>query len=801
MLRQFRELKSQAAPALIAAICAALLALLTSRGVQPLSDLFLSWNLRPPPNDVILLVLDSDPTPVTWSRAARIARDHGAEAIGLVGRDLPEIPGVIAWSLDESSPDAHIFAEEPDTTIRRWNPRVDGEPTFPARLLYEAAAPVPILQTRIPLNSDCVPTLTEGQLTSLAPQALDGRIAIIGSTDPWYSPQVFTPFGPLALTEVVARLVADPSITVLNPMDSVVVAALLAAMLAILLIRLQSNARRLLAILLVSAASTGLAIAMMTTGHLVPLEPLLGAVATAALGWGLSTWHSTNLGLARIIDNLATHVGEAFSNTRLHVASDWHVLCQMALIIGAAEQAWAVRRQGRALRVLASTEPGPSPAPGWLNDVLPSASSPPEIVSLENWRDSTDPGAKNTSSQQPEPSAAPRPEASTLHIIPIAHEDQHLGYLLLTTRQEPDSLQALQALASYVAHRHAKSMGAGPDRFQSTRSGLKELESGMEHLLRQRDLLTLSLQDSRTAHAIFDPLGRPLLMDESFRAIMESCRIAETSSLPDIWSALKGSPDGLVKVLAGGRPHRFTVPISGVGLDAWLYSCSQRGLIVALGVELVDISELQAQDSVKSGLLEMVSFRVNNILAAIRGYADLLSMGGVDVDEVAPRIAARCGELAQIFKRYETVARDAACSNLEPVQMMDLVHEVVAGARRTLGEQRVQMLHSPVSMAPALGDRNLLARALMNLLLEMAQAVSDDTPILMELRANPGSVEVHLWTDGPSIPLGMLQQLASDHREQGSSLARQLIQQMGGSFTVSGGGAGGARYGIYLPEA
>ena len=89
----------------------------------------------------------------------------------------------------------------------------------------------------------------------------------------------------------------------------------------------------------------------------------------------------------------------------------------------------------------------------------------------------------------------------------------------------------------------------------------------------------------------------------------------------------------------------------------------------------------------------------------------------------------------------------------------------------------------------------------MSLIHELARDTTAEQAVLVELRAPAGSVEILVRSQGHAPPLHVLQQLATDSREQGSALASRLIDGMGGSFVVEGGGEDGARYRVQLTEA
>jgi signal transduction histidine kinase len=810
-MRRSLRLKALAIRSAVAALIAALLGLLLQLSPQPITDLMMRMDLSPPvEHQVLLIEMDADASPGAWIRIAAQLREGGVAAIALIGDDIPVLPDTEAVQL--LSPQAAIiesgFTQDWDHRTRVWQPMVGTRESLPARLLEAAGHEAPDKPQRLNIAPVGVPTLDQSQVAGLNSAALQGRIAIVGALDPWATPTLDVPGARLGLSDAIARVVAGPRLPVLGPVSSGLIAGLLALVTTITLLLLRANTARAAFLGGGCIAGLGSTAVFLEAGIVLPAEVLLAAFAASAFTWRATTWQNAELQLQRLQDNLISRLGEGLGGSIAKPEDAWRDLARAAVSWGGADAAWVFERRGATLL--------PKARAGRCDKV--GVEELAEAVAAQVHANLTDPLDLPPLPQANPGSVDPLP----LLAVPMRSGGRTSGLLLVRQSQlgspRPSTGDAgdlldrraatrrnLQVFANFAAQRlrRARTRAAVEHVVseQGVRARLHELTASLEQLLDQRDLLLASHLDSRTAHALFDPLGHPLLVDEGFRQVLDRQQVPIEAKLPTVWRALQLPERSLNRALAAREPCRETLDLPGVGMDCWIYPCTYQNRILGVGVELVDISELQAQDTVKSGLLEMISYRVHNILAAIRGYADLLALGAVEADEVAPRIAARCGEMAEIFDRYEDVARADEGGSSEPIQVIDLLQEVVAGARRTLGEHRVRLVDTPVALAPALAQRHDLAKALMALILELARDTTTEQAVLVELRAPAGAVEILVRTEGHAPPLRVLQRLAADPREQGSSLASRLIDSMGGRFVVEGGGEQGARYRIHLSEA
>lgn len=773
-------------PALIAGLLAGLLGFLAASGFGPLSDILLRWSiLNAPKNKVILVLMDGARDEGAWSRTCQLLLDRGASAVGLVGRDLPVLTGVVTWDPTPDGLDQATFPLDADGRTRTWSPGEDGRPTFPARLLQAASLPGLEGTGRIPLASVTLPTLNHDQVSGLAPGALTGRVAVLGLSDPWRTPTVNIPGRPIPLSEAILRVLTDPR-QVDAPAPAVALgSALLAGLTTLMLLQWPSPRHRAAILVGVGAAGLGAILAGTDQGMVVPVDALVGALLSTGLLTFVHGWRATGDSMQALVDDLVSRLGDGMSATTLAADETWAGLGQVAVSWGGASAAWTL--WGR---------------PGHWSSQQTAGSVPPiETVWLDtHLPDDIDVDAGFTLPAPP----GMRLERDLL-VLPVHWDGTIFGLLVLhPAPDQPPALDALRQVARYVAaqiRRAPRRHGAPEQQATSIAVRLAEMAAGIEYVLTQRDLLLASHRGSRTAHAIYDPLGKPLVLDDSFRTLLGRLGLSADNSVAAIWASFQGSPADLAQVLGGAAPIRSPAPVRGMGVDAWLHACVHRDTVIGIALEMPDVSVFQAQDTVKSGLLEMVGYRLSNIVTAIRGYADLLTMGSVDASEVAPRIVARCAEMAEILQKYEGAMREQDGTHTTPVRILDLVQEVVAGGRRTLGEHRVRLTDTPATLPPVIADHNALARALMNLVLEMAHDVKDDVAVVLTARAVPGGVEVEIRTDGPGLPVPLLRQLMAAEHAQGSALAARLVGEMGGSLTVVGGGEEGSRFRVYLPEA
>ena len=810
-LRRSLRLKALTLRSAVAALIAALLGGLLQLSPQPLTDLMLRLDLAPPADRQVLLVeMDAHASPGAWIRIATQLREGRVAAVVLLGDQIPAMADaeVVQLVSPGSALDEVGLIQDWDQRYRTWRPVTGGNDSLPSRILEAAGLPGPVGVQRIPIATSGVPSLDHAQIAGLNSAALEGRVAIVGAIDAWASPEVDVPGVSMSLAEAVARVVAGPDLPILSSLVAGLIAGVLALVVTVTLLLLRANSARAGFLAGCMVASVVATVVALKLGSVLPAEVLLASLAASAFTWRATTWQNAELQLQRLQDNLISRLGEGLGSSSSKPEASWKDLARAAVSWGGADAAWVFQRRGASLL--------PKARGGKVDGV--DAEDLAQALSHHVHANLTDPldlpplAEANPGSDEPRPLLAVPMRVGgrtrgllVVRLVPSVDQAPHTTSTGELVDLRAASRRNLQIFANHAAVRLARGRSRAAVKplasEQGVRARLHELTASLEHLLDQRDLLLASHQDSRTAHALFDPLGHPLLVDESFRQLLDRLHVPLEANLPTVWRALDLPERSLVQALAAGEPTRETLDLPGVGMDCWIYACTYQNSILGVGVELVDISELQAQDTVKSGLLEMISYRVHNILAAIRGYADLLALGAVEASEVAPRIAARCGEMAEIFDRYEDVARSAEGGASEPIQVIDLLQEVVAGARRTLGEHRVRLVNTPVALAPALAHRHDLAKALMSLIHELARDTTVDQAVLVELQAPAGAVEILVRTDGHAPPLHVLQRLSSDPRDQGSSLAHRLITAMGGSFVVEGGGEQGARYRIQLSEA
>lgn len=765
---------------LVGALAAALGWTMAASDWEPATDQVLRiGRLYPPTQKVILVQMDGDSDPATWSRVAQLLQDRGVLAVGLVGPSAPALPGTVRWNTEDGV-DAGTFPQDSDGSVRYWRPTVDGVTTFPARLGSAAGLVEPHLEGRVALTTAGVPTLHHRQVSGLAPGSLGGRIAVMGPLDPWHVPTLHVPGQQVPLPEAVARVVAWPHMRRMSiPLTSAATAFLTLA-LGLTLTSVTSLARRWAAVTFLLILALGSLLLGASRSWVVPMEPFILALVGGVGAWTWRSRLSTEVRLQTLVDALVGRLGEGLTPSMGRGEEAWGALTEAAITLCHASSAWCFRRGSRGWDLVCCS--GDATGAEGLTDLLPDRVDAPEEQEL--------------------PAVAGAPPSL---LFPLWYRDRVHGLLVVAPRKDgPLPADALRELAWYTASQVAR-MPSRLVRFatmgNTTEARLDELSVGLEYVLSQRDLLHASHEGSRTAHALYDPLGRPLIIGQTFRQILERAPISPENRLPTIWAALQGEPSHLTGLLRGGPPVRMPTPIRGVGVDAWLYACKHRDRLVGLAIELVDVSDHQASDTVKSGLLEMVSYRVRNILGAIRGYVDLLSIKGAVVEDVAQRISARCTEMGEIIDRFEGITREPDGVHAESVQVARLLQEVVAGARRTVGEHRVRLTDTPSALPPVVADHNALARALMELVLELARDAEGVVPILVSARGTTGGVEILVHADGPSLPFPLLQQLLHMDQNQGSALAHRLVTGMGGSLAVVGGGDQGARYRFYLPEA
>jgi two-component system sensor histidine kinase HydH len=209
-----------------------------------------------------------------------------------------------------------------------------------------------------------------------------------------------------------------------------------------------------------------------------------------------------------------------------------------------------------------------------------------------------------------------------------------------------------------------------------------------------------------------------------------------------------------------------------------------------------------------------VAHEVRNPLGVIRASASMVQEGFDESDEAhrACRfICEECDRLNALITALLTFARPAEprFAKVAADEILDRALELV---RRPLEARRIEVVRENVLGVPDIeADPDLLAQALLDLLTNAVEAVSDGGRLAVRLRAADHGVEIDVADDGPGVPHAAAEQVFEPFFTTkptgtglGLAMTARIAQAHGGLVRVvpgAGAGAGGrgACFRLVLP--
>ena len=279
-----------------------------------------------------------------------------------------------------------------------------------------------------------------------------------------------------------------------------------------------------------------------------------------------------------------------------------------------------------------------------------------------------------------------------------------------------------------------------------------------------------------------------------------------------------------VPVTVGGtaRTALTTVPLTTAdGRDVWL-SMSAVGFARGVAFAFRDLTEERAVERMKSDFVATVSHELRTPLTSIHGAAMTLTRDDIDLDpEVHDKlldiISQQSVQLAEIVDSVLTASRiDAGQLEVrsQPVDMAQLVRDVVDGTRARLGNERGVQLELPDDLPLVSADRVHLRQVIENLVENAIKYSPAGGDIAVRVSDRHGSVLLEVEDRGIGIA-------PHDHRRifekfyradadmslgvggtgLGLFIVRELVRQMSGRVEVKSTPGQGSTFQVLLPTA
>lgn len=242
---------------------------------------------------------------------------------------------------------------------------------------------------------------------------------------------------------------------------------------------------------------------------------------------------------------------------------------------------------------------------------------------------------------------------------------------------------------------------------------------------------------------------------------------------------------------------------------------------LCLITDITEVTQLREQVALKRNLENLgemsagLAHEFKNAMAALQGYAQFLQ----NVDHNDQTKGAADALVQEVRNLSEMTTAFLNFAKPRPLQLDDVsVGEILRDCARELKplyeKRKVELtLETNSNVTDINGDARMLRQALLNLLRNAAEAITDDAAVrkvfattAIETVNGQRSAVITIRDTGPGIPAADLQKVfipffttkASGHGV-GLPLAYRIITQHGGSLTAANAPGGGAIFTIRLP--
>jgi len=331
----------------------------------------------------------------------------------------------------------------------------------------------------------------------------------------------------------------------------------------------------------------------------------------------------------------------------------------------------------------------------------------------------------------------------------------------------------------------------------------------------------------------FDAGGRATVVNAPARALIEADGEAEGQSVRALLKAVPELADMVERCLQTGEVYRreevMATTLSGqvrrlgatvAPIDLIPEQEGARGAL-CLVTDLTEVLQLREQVTLKRNLESLgemsagLAHEFKNALATLHGYAQL--MQSLNLDErgraASGALVQEVRNLSEMVTAFLNFARPQPL-DLSETSLAELIKECAQELRPLLEERRVE-LNLSGEFARARADERMLRQALLNLLRNAAEAITEEEEERrVEVRGSKeGDATGRTWTvieiedTGEGIQPNDLRRIfipffttKSKGHGVGLALAHRVITDHGGTLTASNSTEGGAVFTIRLPN-
>jgi nitrogen fixation/metabolism regulation signal transduction histidine kinase len=245
-----------------------------------------------------------------------------------------------------------------------------------------------------------------------------------------------------------------------------------------------------------------------------------------------------------------------------------------------------------------------------------------------------------------------------------------------------------------------------------------------------------------------------------------------------------------------------------------------RGALCLL-TDITEVTQLREQVALKNNLESLgemsagLAHEFKNAIAALQGYVQLLQ--SLELDEkggvVAASLLNEVRNLSEMVTSFLNFARPQPLE-LESISLIELLSECTTELESLYDNLGVELKVEAVTDGDKLelpADERMLRQALLNLLRNAAEAISDEQTVrLVQVRAfrdSASAIALEIKDTGDGIPNSQLQKIfipffttKSTGHGVGLALAHRVVTEHGGTLTAGNAPEGGAVFTIRLPN-
>ena len=348
------------------------------------------------------------------------------------------------------------------------------------------------------------------------------------------------------------------------------------------------------------------------------------------------------------------------------------------------------------------------------------------------------------------------------------------------------------------------------------------LASTLGKLERERDRLGAILESMAEGVLVTDARGQVVLANRALREMFllggevegrEPIEVVRNADLHELFAEAASSAEPTTRELSieGVRPRRVMARVAPVEQPG-------AGAVAVLS----DVTELRRLETVRRDFVANVSHELRTPVAAIRGAAETLLLGGAQRAETAfefatmiDRHAERLHRLVEDLLELSRIEARELRIDLAPVDLRveaERARELLSLAAQARGtEVRVGVEGEALEV---LADRSALEHVLTNLLENAIKYSPEGAVVTVRAERRGATVRTLVEDDGPGIEARHLPRLferfyrvdAGRSRQVGGTglglaIVKHLAEAMGGSVGVESTVGRGSRFWIDLPRA